>query len=322
MDFRLRESIVSQIRSGKIYSDGLVINPPTMSDVIQAYDVYTQYFNESINQGIMTNSQVEQWMIENNLWSEEKDLKLKKIDKEIEDAKVNLFQNYTIQKERIKNKLRLDVIRKSYNVLSAKKNALYANSCEALAENERICFLLRKTTTRKGKQYKGNIDFAINVYNKNTYSQSLIRDLINKEPWSSVWLMSQKSGVPLFFNAEQEDYTNNQKNILAWSVTYDNISQSPSSPSKEVMLDEDALDGWMIVRSREIEKEKIKQKVEKQTSNNSKIANSDVKIVFNNGDISDEEIEMLNGDQKNLDVQGLFKQKFTQQKILAGAGKQ
>ena len=71
---------------------------------------------------------------------------------------------------------------------------------------------------------------------------------------------------------------------------YDSIAESPESPSDEIILDDDMLDGWLIIQRREREL-RTKQKAAEDIIGNEKIANSDeVYIVAK----SEEDISNIN----------------------------
>ena len=115
-------------------------------------------------------------------------------------------------------------------------------------------------------------------------NDSQIRELARTEPWKSLWIIREKSKIPLFANIDSGELTHNQKNIVIWSQMYDNIQESLECPSSEVINDDDMLDGWFIVQSRKREKEKMQKEFETNT-NNEKIKNSsEVFVVASNID--------------------------------------
>lgn len=71
---------------------------------------------------------------------------------------------------------------------------------------------------------------------------------------------------------------------------YDSIAESPESPSDEIILDDDMLDGWLIIQRREREL-RTKQKAAEDVISNEKIANSDEVFIVAK---SEEDIQKLN----------------------------
>ena len=55
---------------------------------------------------------------------------------------------------------------------------------------------------------------------------------------------------------------------------YDNIAESPDSPSEDVLEDDDMLDGWLLIQRREREKDKKEKSVE-SVIGNQKISGAD-----------------------------------------------
>lgn len=85
---------------------------------------------------------------------------------------------------------------------------------------------------------------------------------------------------------------------------YDNIQESLDCPNKEVIEDDDMLDGWFIIQSRKREKEKADRDFEAST-NNSKIKNSSEVFVMAGDKNHVEKINNMN----DITVKSLKKQR-------------
>src|SRR5690606_24037721 len=84
-----------------------------------------------------------------------------------------------------------------------------------------------------------------------------------------------------------------QKNLLTWTSIYSKIKQHPDCPSDELIEDDDALDGWMILQGEKSEQERFKAEIDKKLQN-PKIANADeVYLMADNTDYA-KKIEGLN----------------------------
>jgi hypothetical protein len=91
-------------------------------------------------------------------------------------------------------------------------------------------------------------------------------------------------------NEENSELTYNQKNLIIWSQMYDNIQESMDCPSKDVIEDDDMLDGWFIIQAQKREKENAEKEVDGLVKNE-KIKNaSEVFVVAQ----SDEHAEQIN----------------------------
>ena len=71
---------------------------------------------------------------------------------------------------------------------------------------------------------------------------------------------------------------------------YDNIAESPDSPSEDVLEDDDMLDGWLLIQRREREKDKKEKSVE-SVIGNQKISGADEVFVAAK---SQEDIDRIN----------------------------
>ena len=82
---------------------------------------------------------------------------------------------------------------------------------------------------------------------------------------------ASKTGIPLF-DIPATHLTENQKVLINWSRLYDNIYENMDCPSEEVIRDDDALDGWLIVQHRKREKEKNRNEMESKLSDKTRNA--------------------------------------------------
>ena len=137
-------------------------------------------------------------------------------------------------------------------------------SAEQYAEMSRLLFIVKKCCTDSTFDIDDNIDDLIVAYQKNILSDTEIRELCRTEPWRSLWSMAEKSGIRLFVN---EEPTINQRNIVLWSRTYDSVHESMDTPPKEVIDDDDFLDGWFIKQRRKREAEANKKATEDSLKN-------------------------------------------------------
>ena len=87
-----------------------------------------------------------------------------------------------------------------------------------------------------------------------------LREMSRTEPWSSIWLNSGKNPERIF-RKHVFELTKDQDEIVSWSGLYENVAGAGESPKKEIIEDNDALDGWLIAQNREAEKEKGKKQV-------------------------------------------------------------
>jgi hypothetical protein len=74
---------------------------------------------------------------------------------------------------------------------------------------------------------------------------------------------------------------------------YDNIQESPECPSKEVIEDDDLLDGWFIIQAKKRENDRIAQEFDNGTKSD-KIKNSSEVFIVSKDKKTAEKINSMN----------------------------
>ena len=96
-----REFFINTIRSGNIYIKhrgvALVIKPLTYLQSIEAYHVYTDAYDEALQDGLMTEEDVDQMMMEKGLWTPDDEAIIKRIQDDLERLKVEIFNNHHLK---------------------------------------------------------------------------------------------------------------------------------------------------------------------------------------------------------------------------------
>ena len=283
-----REFLIYTIRSGKTFlSNNLVIYPPTIDQVLESLVKYNEAYNQALEDGIMTEDEISIWMKEQFLWTSYNEKKVKDLQEKIENLKVDTYEKRYDTKTIKYIKYSIREVEKLLQKELSIKNAHYLNTCEGYATSEKTSFLISNTTYKNNQLYDFSDHFIASIVEEwysSLLNDSQIRELARTEPWKSLWIIREKSKIPLFANIDSGELTHNQKNIVIWSQMYDNIQESLECPSSEVINDDDMLDGWFIVQSRKREKEKMQKEFETNT-NNEKIKNSsEVFVVASNID--------------------------------------
>ena len=141
---------------------------------------------------------------------------------------------------------------------------------------------------------KLSVEYVMSCFQDELCSDTELRELARNEPWKSLWVMREAANAPLFPNHVGDlELTNNQKGLIIWSQTYDNIQESLDCPSKDVIEDDDMLDGWFIVQGQKRDKEKSEQEFENSTQNE-KIKNSPEVFIFANTERDKDRIDNMN----------------------------
>lgn len=281
------------IRSGKVfisYKDiELEILPLTIDQSFKSCQIYKEAYDRAYSEEIMTEEDMDQWMMENELWTIHDDKREEGLKKEIEKLKIEIYN--AKDNESLANSIRR-YIRAGESQLNShlnKKYVYHQNTCEGVASAERLAWIIKNTTYSQGKLYNFeelSLQYVIDEWQSHFLPDNKSRELARNDPWKSLWITRENSGVALFANPLNTELTHNQKNILIWSQMYDNIQESMECPSKEVIEDDDMLDGWFIIQHQKREKDRIEKEFENSTSNE-KIKNAS-------------EVFIVSGDKKKI----------------------
>lgn len=298
MDFEKREYIISRIIWGfmpfKFCGYNYLIGQPTTEDVFYAEQIYQDTIEDSKFTEIMCEAELRNWMVENNLWSVEEEESLTNLEKDIEEFKVQLFQNIMKSNDRIKIKEYLKIAREEQKRLLDKKHSYDYTCKEGLAKNAKSNFLLSQCiyNNKKVRVLDVSADLlgcAIHTYTENGLSDKEYRELARTEPWRSIW--SANTGN--IFNAASIELSAERRSLILWSKMYDNIYDHPECPHSSIVEDDDTIDGWMLIQKRKREKEQSKQDAESLITND-KIRNAGEIFVFAQTKDDAKKIEALN----------------------------
>ena len=161
MEFHQREYFVSRILRGhaklKIRNDlVLFVRAPTIEENHDAQEYYQEIYEMAFLQEIMTEEEILEMMLEQGIWTDQYESDIKKVEKKIEDLKVDLYnQSFNIKAQR---KTRAS-IRRAESVLIkllSRKHSYDAMSCHGVANYARYCWLIENCTYKDEKKY----DFA------------------------------------------------------------------------------------------------------------------------------------------------------------------
>lgn len=262
------------IRSGKVFISHnnveLEIRPLTIDQSFKSCQIYNLAYDNALSEEMMTEDDINKWMLENELWTPHDDKKEEGLKKDIERLKVEIYN--ARDNTMLANSIR-KYIRAGESQLSSHLNKKYIyqqNTCEGVASSERLIWIIKNTTYKNDKLYDFDdvsLQYVIDEWQSHFLSEKKSRDLARNDPWRSIWVTRENSGMPLFANPTNSELTYNQKNLLIWSQMYDNIQESLECPNKEVIEDDDMLDGWFIIQAQKREKEKLEKDFESSTQN-------------------------------------------------------
>lgn len=286
-----REFFIYMIRSGKVYIEKdditLIVHPTTIDQNFEACLIYDKAYKQAMIDGIMSEDELNEWMLNNGLWSEEKENASERFKKDLEKLKIEIYNNRTDTKLKERIRLYIRAGEKQYAEHLREKTSYYQNSREGYALSEKVSWIIKNCTYHNSKLYDFkdiSLSYVIDEWQNSILSESIIRELAREEPWKSLWSIRENINIKLFNNQNLEELTPNQKHLITWSQVYDNIQESVDCPTEEVIKDDDLLDGWFIIQSKKREKERLEKDFDSQHTNDKIKNSSEVYIVADPND--------------------------------------
>jgi hypothetical protein len=215
--------------------------------LVRSNTIYQHRFEE-----LLTEEEAEGLLIRKRMWSPADSTLLKELEKSLDNAKVELYNNYGMPSAHL-NKIRnqLTIIKQKQIEQLNKRHCLDRFSLEYLGEYAAELYLFSKTVldqnyqpVKLGAHKLQNIMFK---YKSLTPSNTDMRLIARTEPWRSFWSTS-----PSGFRVLGDD----QRVLILFSKMYDNVYEHHERPPEGVINDDDMLDGWFIAMKRKNEKAK------------------------------------------------------------------
>ena len=237
------------------------IYDPSSGDQLLGVHYYEQVYDTLVTNGVMTETQCELLLKQKGQWSVEEDDKIKTLQDNLEKLNIRLgeLEFKSTEKKSVLNYI--DLTKAELNRLAHKKQSLLVNSAEYIAKLETYKYYLFLLTFDQNKKrmwtdWKTFCDLPntfvsyliTKAYVDNDLIETNIRRLARNEPWRSTWLLASKTGR--LFDRAAQDITDYQRNLVTWSIIYDNALEHPDSPSTEIMENDLLFDQWLETQSR------------------------------------------------------------------------
>ena len=295
-----REYFVAQIRSGisPIRKDDITLKilNPTFEQYLEACLVYNESYHNSYKDDVMSLDEIQDWMTDHDLWSQEDEDSIKGLNKDLEKCRIEIFNNRYNDQLRERIRLYIRAGEKNLVDLSMKKMLYFSQTREGIAETEKARWLIENCTFLGNELYDFRhmtADYVLSLYKDSALSIKDARELARTEPWKSLWVTNKPVGGSLFANTDTREMGEDQRNVILWSQMYDNIQESLDCPTDDVINDDDLLDGWFIVQRKKREKEKNETDFEESTKSD-KIKNAGEVYVVAQNDDDRERVEGMN----------------------------
>jgi hypothetical protein len=238
-------------------------------DIKYQAELYSQeeYENNKFNSWI-SEEDILNTLINLGLWSYNGDENLKKIETQIEDLKVDLYNNHF-------NTTKLKTIRRylantkaSYNKQYNTRHSFDSYTIEGYLELLKNQYILAHSLYNLNNslifQNLEDINYLLFNSISNTISSDMIdtatyRKIARSNLWHNYWSTNNHN----IFNKPVIDWTDEQKMLIMFTKMYDNAKEHSECPPDNIFEDDDLFDGWMILQRRENEKQKNKNRTSK-----------------------------------------------------------
>lgn len=197
---------------------------------------------------VMTDHDAYLFLIHTGQWSFQEQKKFDNLPKDIENLKVDYFNNFFNPNIRQSKKIELDYKKKLYSEMYMTRNKYKSYTPEGIATGamwfEMIQYMYNGSDKLK----------AVAYYHAHSIAEEDIRNIALSETWLSYF-----SSAKNIFGKCSVKMTDDQRRLIIWSNIYKNSKVGQDAPDQSVLKDHDAFDGYLINDQR---KNKAQKKLE------------------------------------------------------------
>lgn len=239
------------------------IHAPSPAHKLEAALEYEDTLYECSFQGVLTDEEMLQIMIDNDLWTMAEETELNSVPVRLDALKVEMYQRHVgFQSRRVEQTRRMvSRLRQRQRKLAVRRHAYDFYTQVGLARTVQLQYLISRNTTDANHQpveVEMQNDWLVrqllDAYASGLPGELELRALAQYPAWRMIWASGRQEGR--VFGVPSIWLTQEQQNLIAWSKLYDNINEHTEPPEKEVIEDDDLLDGWIIQEQKKREKER------------------------------------------------------------------
>jgi len=276
VDAYKRDFFMQKIICGYLKYKDIYIYEPTSEVLYDAQQIYVDTYEDAVYEGVMTEDECLWFLIDNNIWSDNKEHELKtSLPELLDDLRLDLYNNYNNEMESLLIRKQIQDCRDKIFKMFGIRNSYYHLSAPGIATLMKNYYIIENSTFNKdGSLYDWSSITPFNVLafkNSNVLSDEDIRTISKYEQWKAIWQSSKRNAK--IFKRQSMDTTDDQKRLMFWSMFYDNIHEHPECPIDEIIDDDDVIDGWVVKQRREKEKDKFGRGIEQKLSDKLKKSN-------------------------------------------------
>ncbi|NBU33427.1 hypothetical protein EBS40_02235 [bacterium] len=238
-------------------------------DIKYSAEIYSeQFYEDNKFMDWLTDDSIVEALVDSGIWHYDGDDQLSKIEKQIDDYKVDLYENFLNPPKQKQTRRTLDSLKKShaklYNIRHS-LDSLTAQGYASLIKHQYILIhsIFNLKDQRIFKSLK-NIDYQklnllSNTIGENTIDITTFKKIARSDLWRNYWSANKDR----IFDKPVISWTDEQRTLVVLTKMYDSAYEHPECPVDSVFEDDDMFDGWMIHQRRENEKLRSKNRTEK-----------------------------------------------------------
>jgi hypothetical protein len=208
------------------------------------------------------------YLVNMGLWTYGGDENLKKTETQIENLKVDLYNNFLNPTKTKSIKKTLSNSKHFYNKQYSLRHSLDQYTVEGYIQSLKNNYILVNSIF----DYNDNKIFScydeadyrlLNELSlciaENIIDVSVFREIARSDVWKNYWSANKQD----LFDRSTINWTDEQRTLVILTKMYDSALEHPECPPDTVIEDDDTFDGWMIVQRKENEKIRNKNRTEK-----------------------------------------------------------
>jgi hypothetical protein len=248
------------------------LRKPSLSLKMRADLVYTSAYEDNIYSDFILMEDIDYLLIETNIISRDHKKILTKMEKSLDNQKISLYKSYydTLQRNKIKQKIKNT--RQDIDKFYQEQHSLDYLTLEHYCDNIKNEFIITHSLYHyESDRLVFNFDtpIAFNLFNsimaivsQNVIDVSTYKAVARSDYWRNYW-NNNKTNI---LDEPVKEWSEEQKSLINISCMYDKIQEHPESPKDDIVADDDALDGWMLLQRQENEKQKKEKGVDNMLS--------------------------------------------------------
>lgn len=259
MNFEEKEVILFRILSTRhliSIDDSLYLfYQPNLELIHEAERYYADTCYELSFEGWLTNDDIEIVLINLGLWEHAFTSYIKTLNKQVDNLKVEIYKSIFNIKKKESLKKSLISMRKSLQKLYEKRMIFDHVTLEHYLKTLKLQYIIGLSVYDKDdkpmysrQNFMNEDSYIINCVlsylSDHKLNHNILREIARTEPWRSYWSIGKEK----VFSTVIANLTDEQRALALFSRMYDSAYSHAECPDEDVIDDDDAFDGWMIVQ--------------------------------------------------------------------------